>query len=98
MNAIIYIISLQRFPYPSYTFDPFLIALKAIVSFFIMLSFVYPTINTVRYIAIEKEKQLKEAMKIMGLNNWLHWTGWFVKTMIFMTISISLITLLFKVR
>lgn len=62
-----------------------------------MLSFVYPTINTVRFIAIEKEKQLKEAMKIMGLPNWLHWTGWFVKTMIFMTISISIVVALFKV-
>ena len=34
---------------------------------FILLSFVYPCINIIKYITTEKEKQLKEAMKIMGL-------------------------------
>lgn len=77
--------------------DSFLLALKHSLSFMIMLSYVYPTINTVRFIAVEKEKQLKEAMKIMGLPNWLHWTGWFVKSMTFLTISMSVVTVLFKV-
>lgn len=63
-----------------------------------MVSFVYPCINTVRFIAMEKEKQLKEAMKIMGLPNWLHWTGWFIKTMAYMTTSITLIVILLKVN
>ena len=30
-------------------------------------------------------------MKIMGLPNWLHWTAWFVKTFMFMMISVILI-------
>lgn len=77
--------------------DIFLLALKHSLSFMIMLSYVYPTINTVRFIAVEKEKQLKEAMKIMGLPNWLHWTGWFVKSMTFLTISMTIVTALFKV-
>lgn len=63
-----------------------------------MLSFVYPCINTVKFIAAEKERQLKESMKIMGLPNWLHWTGWFVRSIIFMTISITFIVILMKVR
>lgn len=87
----------QRFPYPNFIFDILLDGLESIVPFVIMLSFVYSTINTVKFIATEKEKQLKEAMKIMGLPNWLHWSGWFVKTMLFMTISISLIVMLLKV-
>lgn len=67
------------------------------MSLIIVLSFVYPCINTVKFIAAEKEKQLKEAMKIMGLSNWLHWTGWFLRSMTYMTISISLIVMLLKV-
>lgn len=63
----------------------------------IMLSFLYPCLNTTKFVAIEKEKQLKEAMKIMGLSSWLHWTGWFVRTMFLFTISISLMTIVFKV-
>lgn len=62
-----------------------------------MLSFVYPCINTTKFIAIEKERQIKEAMKIMGLSNWLHWTGWFVRTMVLFTISISLMVIMLKV-
>lgn len=98
MTKSIIFVSLQRFPYPPYIFDILLKGLETIVSFVIMLSFVYPTINTVKFIATEKEKQLKEAMKIMGLPNWLHWTGWFVKSMVFMTISISMIVILLKVE
>lgn len=64
----------------------------------IMLSFINPTTNLVKFIATEKERQLKEAMKIMGLPNWLHWTGWFIKSMLFMTISATLIIVLLKVR
>lgn len=88
---------MQRFPYPKFIFDILLEGLEAIVPFVIMLSFVYPTINTVKFIATEKEKQLKESMKIMGLPNWLHWTGWFVRSMAFNTISITMIVILLKV-
>ena len=50
-----------------------------------------------QYITAEKEKQLKEVMKIMGLNNWIHWTAWFVKSFIMLFISAILITILMKV-
>jgi ATP-binding cassette subfamily A (ABC1) protein 3 len=36
-------------------------------------------------------------MKIMGLPNWLHWTAWFLKTFVFLLISIVLIIVLLKV-
>lgn len=88
---------MQRFPYPPYVDDILLTGLENIVSLIIMLSFVYPCTNTVKFIAAEKERQLKEAMKIMGLPNWLHWSGWFARSMIFMTISISLMVVLLKV-
>lgn len=49
-------------------------------------------------ITVEKERQLKESMKIMGLPSWLHWTAWFVKIMIFMVISITIMVGLLKIR
>lgn len=58
---------LQKFPYPPFVFDILLQGLQTLVSLFILLSFVYPCINIIKYITTEKEKQLKEAMKIMGL-------------------------------
>lgn len=90
-------IQMQRFPYPPYIEDSFLTAYGIFVAYLIFLSFIYPCVNIVRYIAVEKEKQLKEAMKIMGLPNWLHWLGWFIKAFIYMLVIITIITILLKV-
>ena len=37
-------------------------------------------------------------MKMMGLPNWLHWTAWFVKSLVFILITIMLITFMLKVK
>lgn len=97
-NGTLRSIKMQRTPYPPYVLDILLQGLETLVSFFILLSFVYPCINTVRFIAVEKERQLKESMKIMGLASWLHWTTWFLWIMILMTVSISIMVALLKVR
>lgn len=60
----------------------------------IMLSFVYPAVNTVKFITQEKEHQLKEAMKIVGVANWLQWCAWFVRSMICQLISSVLIIIM----
>ncbi|KAB0796416.1 hypothetical protein PPYR_10477 [Photinus pyralis] len=89
-------IFMQRFPYPKYISDILLSSLESFIGIVFMASFVYPCINTVRVIATEKEKQLKEAMKIMGLPNWLHWTAWFCKSFVMMLVSLILMVILLK--
>ncbi|XP_021697249.1 ATP-binding cassette sub-family A member 3 [Aedes aegypti] len=84
----------QRYPYPPYTNDPVLQSMEQMLSLVVVLSFFYTCIVMVKHIAVEKERQLKEAMKIMGLPNWLHWAAWFVKNILLLVISISLITVL----
>ncbi|XP_031638223.1 ATP-binding cassette sub-family A member 3-like, partial [Contarinia nasturtii] len=91
-------IQMQRFPYPPYTNDILFDGLEGSVGLFIMLSFVYSIISTVRFIAVEKEKQLKEIMKIMGMPVWLHWTSWFVRTMTFLLISNTFLVALLKTQ
>lgn len=90
-------IQMHRYPYPPYVHDILLDAMERAVALFIMLGFVYPIISTVRFIAVEKEKQLKEVMKIMGMAVWLHWCSWFMQIMIFIVVSISFIVGLLKV-
>lgn len=53
---------------------------------------------TVLDIVTEKEMQLLETMKIMGLSCWMHWTSWFLRNMIQMSISASLIVALLAVN
>ncbi|EFA12134.2 ATP-binding cassette sub-family A member 3-like Protein [Tribolium castaneum] len=91
------VILLQRFPHAAWREDPLLPALISFIGILIMLSFVYTCINTVKVITVEKEKQLKEVMKIMGLSNWIHWTAWFTKCFLFLLISISFMTALLTI-
>ena len=58
-NVVLPDIMLQRFPYPPYTHDDILEALKRNVPLIMMVSFVYTCINTVKVITLEKERQLK---------------------------------------
>ncbi|KAK5642702.1 hypothetical protein RI129_008869 [Pyrocoelia pectoralis] len=91
-------IYMQRFPYANWIEDNLLTALQGFVGLMMMLSFVYSCISTVKVITTEKELQLKEAMKIMGLPNWLHWTAWFIKSFIQLFITIIIMVALIKFR
>ncbi|CAH1974734.1 unnamed protein product [Acanthoscelides obtectus] len=91
------LIYMQRFPHYEWYKDLLMEVLKLVMGVFMILSFLYPCINTVRMITIEKEKQLKESMKIMGLSNWLHWTSWFIKYFIYMFIAVCLMLIILKI-
>ncbi|VVC45536.1 Hypothetical protein CINCED_3A002705 [Cinara cedri] len=75
-------IELQRFPYPKYIEDPLLPALTSFVSTVVLLSYIYTAINTIKVISAEKEMKMKEAMMLMGLDNWLHACAWYLKSLI----------------
>uniref|UniRef100_A0A6E8VSN7 ABC transporter domain-containing protein n=1 Tax=Anopheles coluzzii TaxID=1518534 RepID=A0A6E8VSN7_ANOCL len=87
-------VDLQRFPYPPFYDDPLLRGMENLFPSIIMVAFFYSCINTVKFITLEKEKQLKESMKVMGLNGWIHWTAWFVRTITLLTCSVTLVTVL----
>lgn len=91
-------VQMQRFPFPPYRYDFLLAGLEEFLAISIVLSFIYPCINTVKMIALEKERQLKEAMKIMGLPGWMHWAGWFVRSIVFLSIIITIMVIVLKVH
>lgn len=87
---------MQRYPYPPWINDDLLPALKTFVGLILMCSFVITGTYTVKAITNEKETQIKEAMKIMGLPNWLHWTAWFIKSFSVLLLTTILIVILLK--
>ncbi|TSK87603.1 ATP-binding cassette sub-family A member 3 [Bagarius yarrelli] len=89
---------LSRFPYPAFIYDVFILAIQNQLPLLLVLSFTYTSLNIVRAIVQEKERKLKEYMRMMGLSNWLHWSAWFLMFFIFLSISIFFVTLLFCVR
>ncbi|XP_052266535.1 phospholipid-transporting ATPase ABCA3-like isoform X2 [Dreissena polymorpha] len=86
--------SLIRHPDPAYNADNFILVIQQQFPLIIMLSFVLVALNVVKDVVHEKERKLKESMKMMGLNNWLHWTAWFVKYLLFLCITVGVMTLL----
>lgn len=97
-NATMPDIQTQRFPTPEHITNLFASEFQFLMPLFFLMSLNYTFMNTVRFISIEKEKQLKEAMKIMGLNSWMHYLSWFIRTLIMLFISMTLITILLTVN
>ncbi|XP_066910613.1 phospholipid-transporting ATPase ABCA3-like [Clytia hemisphaerica] len=87
-------VQMQRFPYRKITVDPFIIAIQNSLPLLLMLSLLYSSLCIVKGIVEEKEKRLKESMKMMGLSNWLHWAAWFVKCFVFLIIPIIVVAIM----
>ncbi|XP_017071938.1 phospholipid-transporting ATPase ABCA3 [Drosophila eugracilis] len=91
-------ISLQRFPYRAFTYDPLLNGLRQLLPFIILLSFIYPCSTVTKFVNIEKEMQLKEIMKLIGVHNWLHWVAWFIKSYCMLMIVAFFILIMMMVK
>lgn len=91
-------IRMQRFPYPDWVHNPFFTVFAPYMGLLILIGFYSVVGNIAKAIIKEKEKQIKELMKIMGLSSWLNWTAWFLKEFIFQFILITLITITLTVK
>lgn len=90
-------IKVQKFPTPSHIRNLITDYVPILIPVLFLMSFNFAFNNAIRYIATEKENQLKEAMKIMGLTNLQQHTSWFIRTMMMLLIPIVVITVLLKV-
>jgi ATP-binding cassette, subfamily A (ABC1), member 3 len=64
----------------------------------LVLAYIYTALSIVRNIVMEKELRLKEALRMMGVGSWVHWTAWFIKSFIFIMISLIGVMLILSVR
>ncbi|XP_019557858.3 phospholipid-transporting ATPase ABCA1 [Aedes albopictus] len=89
--------NVRRFPYPATVDNDLFVVLPYMVSNWLRLVFMYFFINSVKYIALEKENQLKESMRMMGLPGWIQWASWFVVLLLMLLIPVTAITIMLKV-
>ncbi|CAF1162270.1 unnamed protein product [Adineta steineri] len=75
---ISYGIQTQQMPYPCWINDKFSNAISRMLPLFMVLSWIFTVSMNVKDIVHEKEKRLKEIMRIMGLNDSVHWFTWFI--------------------
>ncbi|CAI9718098.1 ATP-binding cassette sub-family A member 2-like isoform X2 [Octopus vulgaris] len=87
---------IHQFPYPCYVYDQFVFMIEHVMPLCLTISWVYTVAMLVQSIVYEKEQRLKEVMKMMGLNNAVHWCAWFTTTFIQMTITMAILTAMLK--
>lgn len=78
--------------------DPFLMFVREIVQIVILSSYLLPVISICETITLEKEHQLKEYMKITGIQTYLHWFSFFITYIVPLTVISLLITCVLKVE
>ncbi|CAC5380658.1 ABCA3 [Mytilus coruscus] len=91
-------LGLHRHPYPPYNDDKYVLVIQQQFPLILILSFVLVALSIVKDIVHEKERKLKESMKMMGLSNWLHWMAWFIKYTVFLFITVLIMTILLAVK
>lgn len=72
-------------------------AISRSMPMFMVLSWIYSVSMIVKGIVYEKERRLKEVMKVMGLGNGVHWLAWFITAFIMMFISVIMLLFVLKV-
>ncbi|XP_014662041.1 PREDICTED: LOW QUALITY PROTEIN: ATP-binding cassette sub-family A member 1-like [Priapulus caudatus] len=86
----------QQFPSPCYVDDKFMYAISGSLPMFMTLAWIYSVAMIVKNIVYEKEKRLKEVMKMMGLSNGQLWLSWFIDCFVVMFITVIVLVILFK--
>ncbi|KAL8603343.1 hypothetical protein ACOMHN_039706 [Nucella lapillus] len=90
--------SVRRIPYPPYINDAIVQVLQQNFPSVLMLSFILSVIIMSKNIVYEKERQLKESMKLMGMSAAAHWTSWFLQFFIYLVVASAIYTLLMSVK
>ena len=88
---------IQQFPTDCYVSDTFLTYLNVLLPFIMVLSWLATVSLLVKNIVYEKEKRLKEVMRVMGLKNSIHWVSYFITTLFILIPVCFILCILLKV-
>ncbi|CAF0829832.1 unnamed protein product [Rotaria sordida] len=93
---VAYGIQTQQMPYPCWINDKFVNSINRMLPLIMVLSWIFTVSMNVKDIVCEKEKRLKEIMKIMGLQDSVHWFTWFILCTTIMILTAFILVLLLK--
>ena len=63
------------------------------------LSFLHLAIPHIlpKELVLEKESRIRETMKMMGLSQWILWTTWYAKQLLFLLVPVIVMSIILKV-
>ncbi|WAR31434.1 ABCA2-like protein [Mya arenaria] len=85
---------LHRMPYPCWNWDQFVWLIQHVVPLCLMLAWVYAVAILVQRLVHEKEVRLKEVMRMMGLGDGVHWSGWLITSGLQFSLTAAAITVM----
>ncbi|NXE26198.1 ABCAD protein, partial [Ardeotis kori] len=89
-------IQVQAMPYPCHTSDLFLNNIGFFFPLVMMLTWMLSVASMVRKLVYEREINLEEYMKTMGVHPAIHFFAWFLENIIVLTISSCALTIILK--
>ena len=85
-------------PYPPWTDNVFNTFVATLLPFAFVISMISLVLLVVKQLVLEKERRLKESMKMMGLRPWVHNVAWLIHFgVIFFVVSI-IMTLVLSIK
>ncbi|KAJ8311158.1 hypothetical protein KUTeg_011297 [Tegillarca granosa] len=89
---------MEKMPYPPFVRDFLLPTIQQQLPLFLILGFILYALQLSKGIVYEKERRLKEAMKMMGMSPSVYWASWFIKGVLYLTVSSLVYAVLFAVK
>ncbi|XP_062574514.1 phospholipid-transporting ATPase ABCA3-like, partial [Saccostrea cucullata] len=89
-------INTQRMPYPPYLENTMGQFIRISVSTTTVLGLILSALQLTKEIVYDREKKLKETMRMMGLSSFVYWFSWFFKGFIYLIITFAITVLIFQ--
>ncbi|CAL1299124.1 unnamed protein product [Larinioides sclopetarius] len=87
-------VQMQRFPETSHVQYAFYYKPKFIFVILICIGFLLPCANLTKDIVNEKEKHLKETLKVLGVASWMNSAAWYFSSLFYFGILCAVITVM----
>ncbi|XP_006903041.1 PREDICTED: ATP-binding cassette sub-family A member 13-like [Elephantulus edwardii] len=86
----------QAIPYPCYTSDLFLNNVGFFFPLIMMLTWMVSVASMVRKLVYERELQIEEYLRMMGVHPTTHFMAWFLENIIMLTLSSAVLAIILK--
>ncbi|XP_069685915.1 phospholipid-transporting ATPase ABCA3-like [Periplaneta americana] len=87
-------IMLQKYPIPRLRFNDWELIIRLAIPIIFSISFLQPCFGIVSAVCTERQLQLKEMMKFLGMRIWMQWTAWFVKSFLQLLLSVLILLII----
>ncbi|XP_048742335.2 phospholipid-transporting ATPase ABCA3-like isoform X2 [Ostrea edulis] len=95
-SAVLPDIRVKRMPYPPYTEYGLATFIRVSISTTTVLGLILCALQLTKEIVYDREKKLKETLRMMGMSSFVYWFSWFFKGFIYLAVTFAIVVLIFQ--